>query len=62
MPSGSAAAAPKGPDTVKPEKQEEEEEEEAVNNDDKLFCVCKTKYDEDQFMIACNNFSVFTYL
>ena len=52
MPSGSAA--PEGADAVKPEKQEEEEEEEAVNDDDKLYCVCKTKYDEDRFMIACD--------
>lgn len=46
MPGGSA-----GPDDVKSEKQEEEETSE---EDDKLYCVCKTKYDEDKFMIACD--------
>ncbi|KAF9456367.1 hypothetical protein BDZ94DRAFT_1177874, partial [Collybia nuda] len=45
MPGGSA-----GPET---EKQEEEEEEDQ-HEDDKLYCVCKTKYDEDRFMIACD--------
>jgi COMPASS component SPP1 len=52
MPGGSAA--PEGADAVKPEKQEEEEEEDMANDDDKLYCVCKTKYDEDRFMIACD--------
>lgn len=37
----------------KAEKQEEEEESDA-NEDDKLYCVCKTRYDEDRFMIACD--------
>ncbi|KAF9499712.1 hypothetical protein BDN71DRAFT_1350382, partial [Pleurotus eryngii] len=23
-------------------------------DDDKLYCVCKTKYDEDRVMIACD--------
>lgn len=45
MPGGSA-----GPETEKQEEEEEEEEHE----DDKLYCVCKTKYDEDRFMIACD--------
>ncbi|KAI0348003.1 hypothetical protein BDW22DRAFT_1321109 [Trametopsis cervina] len=31
----------------------EEPEEEAVV-DDKLYCICKTKYDEDRVMIACD--------
>lgn len=31
---------------------EEPEEEEVV--DDKLYCICKTKYDEDRVMIACD--------
>ena len=52
MPGGSAA--PEGADAVKPEKQEEEEDSDAANDDDKLYCVCKTKYDEDRFMIACD--------
>ena len=46
-------AAPEA-DAVNPEKQEEEEDSDAANDDDKLYCVCKTKYDEDRFMIACD--------
>ncbi|KAK7064190.1 hypothetical protein R3P38DRAFT_29481 [Favolaschia claudopus] len=50
MPGGSV-----GPDgsSVQPE----DDEEEAVvvpAEDDKLYCICKTKYDEDRFMIACD--------
>ncbi|KAJ6575165.1 hypothetical protein B0H19DRAFT_1254764 [Mycena capillaripes] len=42
-----------GPDGS--EKPEDEEEEAVVAaEDDKLYCVCKTKYDEDRFMIACD--------
>ncbi|KAJ7786368.1 hypothetical protein B0H16DRAFT_28698 [Mycena metata] len=48
MPGGSV-----GPDGS--EKPEDEEEEAApAAEDDKLYCVCKTKYDEDRFMIACD--------
>lgn len=43
-------------DGVKAEKQEEEEESEEEKEDDKLYCVCKTKYDEDRFMIACDRY------
>ncbi|KAF5377475.1 hypothetical protein D9615_005365 [Tricholomella constricta] len=50
MPSGSVG--PEGGET-KAEKQEEEEESDG-HEDDKLYCVCKTKYDEDRFMIACD--------
>ena len=32
-----------------PENDEAEEKEE-----DKLYCVCKTRYDEDRVMIACD--------
>ncbi|KDR85033.1 hypothetical protein GALMADRAFT_107659, partial [Galerina marginata CBS 339.88] len=53
MPAGSASVGPES-DAVKAEKQEEEEESDAENEDDKLYCVCKTKYDEDRFMIACD--------
>ncbi|RXW19888.1 hypothetical protein EST38_g5984 [Candolleomyces aberdarensis] len=39
----------------KGDKQEEEEEEAAGNDDDnRLYCVCKTKYDQERFMIACD--------
>jgi COMPASS component SPP1 len=48
MPGGSAD--PEG--DPKAEKQEEEESD--GHEDDKLYCVCKTKYDEDRFMIACD--------
>lgn len=43
-----------GGDTPKADKQEEEEDSGAENEDDKLYCVCKTRYDEDRFMIACD--------
>lgn len=42
------------PDAAKAEKQEEEEDSDGPNEDDKLYCVCKTRYDEDRFMIACD--------
>ena len=41
-------------DRSKAEKQEEEEESDAANEDDRLYCVCKTKYDEGRCMIACD--------
>ncbi|KAF8912703.1 hypothetical protein CPB84DRAFT_1841149 [Gymnopilus junonius] len=53
MPGRSASAGPET-EAVKAEKQEEEEESEPEKEDDKLYCVCKTKYDEDRFMIACD--------
>lgn len=49
MPGGSVG--PEG--DPKAEKQEEEEESDG-HEGDKLYCVCKTKYDEDRFMIACD--------
>ena len=33
--------------------QEEDADEEA-EGDDKLYCICKTSYDEDRVMIACD--------
>ena len=42
-----SAAKPKAP-----LQEEEESEDEAV--DDKLYCICKTNYDEDKVMIACD--------
>ncbi|KAF7310946.1 PHD-type domain-containing protein [Mycena chlorophos] len=48
MPGGSV-----GPDgSEKPD--EEEDEPMPVAEDDKLYCICKTLYDEDRFMIACD--------
>lgn len=41
-------------DRGKAEKQEEEEESDAANEDDRLYCVCKTKYDQERCMIACD--------
>lgn len=29
-------------------------EEAEAEEDDKLYCICKTKYDEDRVMIACD--------
>ncbi|EJF66659.1 hypothetical protein DICSQDRAFT_164500, partial [Dichomitus squalens LYAD-421 SS1] len=41
--------------TPKPKAQpEEEEESEEDAVDDKLYCICKTNYDEDKVMIACD--------
>ncbi|EKM61003.1 uncharacterized protein PHACADRAFT_247293 [Phanerochaete carnosa HHB-10118-sp] len=37
---------------VQDEKDEKEEEEREV--DDRLYCVCRTPYDEDRVMIACD--------
>lgn len=53
--SGISGGTPVGDvDVVKAEKQEEEEEDVVDNDDDKLYCLCKTKYDENRFMIACD--------
>lgn len=42
---------------VELEKDPEAEEDEAEDKeDDKLYCVCKTKYDEDRVMIACDRY------
>ncbi|KAJ7169926.1 hypothetical protein C8R46DRAFT_1265823 [Mycena filopes] len=49
MPGGSL-----GPDGSEKPEDEEEEVLIAAAEDDKLYCVCKTKYDEDRFMIACD--------
>ena len=61
MPSGSVA--PEG-DTKNLEKDQELEAEEEGNDDDKLYCVCKTKYNEDRVMIACDRCfdSLFTFV
>ncbi len=32
----------------------EDEDEDATDEDDKLYCICRTKYDEDRVMIACD--------
>lgn len=54
MPGGSV-----GPEGEQPQAEKQEEEEGSDGHeDDKLYCVCKTKYDEDRFMIACDR-SVF---
>ncbi|OJT12956.1 Nucleosome-remodeling factor subunit BPTF [Trametes pubescens] len=51
--SRSASVMPAPPEPAsKPQEEEEEEEEEVV--DDKLYCICKTSYDEDRVMIACD--------
>ncbi|KAG6845809.1 hypothetical protein H0H87_003863 [Tephrocybe sp. NHM501043] len=49
MPSGSA-----GPEGSEAKAEKQEEEEESEREEDKLYCVCKTTYDEDRFMIACD--------
>ncbi|KAJ3576668.1 hypothetical protein NP233_g296 [Leucocoprinus birnbaumii] len=47
MPTGSVE-----PEVERKSEEKEEESEEAA--DDKLYCVCKTKYDEERVMIACD--------
>lgn len=56
MPGGSV-----GPDGSEKPEDEEEDALAVAAEDDKLYCVCKTKYDEDRFMIACDKcvFSAF---
>ncbi|KAJ7361690.1 hypothetical protein DFH08DRAFT_844892 [Mycena albidolilacea] len=49
MPGGSV-----GPDGSEKPEEEEEDPLAAAAEDDKLYCICKTKYDEDRFMIACD--------
>ncbi|KAG6878408.1 hypothetical protein C0993_007590 [Termitomyces sp. T159_Od127] len=49
MPNGSM-----GPEGGEAKAEKQEEEEESDQEDDKLYCVCKTTYDEDRFMIACD--------
>ncbi|KAF9270259.1 hypothetical protein L218DRAFT_952430 [Marasmius fiardii PR-910] len=56
--SRSASALPGG--SVGPEESSKPEEgaedsDAAANDDDKLYCVCKTRYDEDKSMIACDS-------
>ncbi|KAI0322727.1 hypothetical protein OF83DRAFT_1161093 [Amylostereum chailletii] len=46
-------------DKDKPKAAEEEEEEES-DSEGKLYCICKTKYDDEKVMIACDRrFSFF---
>lgn len=44
------------PDKDKTPKVDEgsKEDEEAGDEDDKLYCICRTRYDEDKVMIACD--------
>jgi COMPASS component SPP1 len=35
-------------------------EDDHIIEDDKLYCVCKTKYDEDRVMIACDRYALVT--
>lgn len=51
MPNGSI-----GPEGSEAKAEKQEEEEESDQEDDKLYCVCKTTYDEDRFMIACDRY------
>jgi COMPASS component SPP1 len=42
----------------KPGQEKEEKEDEGKDGmdevDDRLYCVCRTSYDEDRVMIACD--------
>lgn len=53
MPGRGASAGPES-DAVRADKQEDDESDAGAGDDDKLYCVCKTRYDEDRFMIACD--------
>ncbi|KAJ4486197.1 hypothetical protein J3R30DRAFT_1468583 [Lentinula aciculospora] len=44
-----------GPELEGQTKEEEKVEEKEEEEDDKLYCLCKTKYDEDKPMIACDS-------
>ncbi|KAJ3985643.1 hypothetical protein F5890DRAFT_1508673 [Lentinula detonsa] len=44
-----------GPEVDGQAKEEDKEEEKEEEEDDKLYCLCKTKYDEDKPMIACDS-------
>jgi len=46
--------------SVEPESEPKYDEKEDEPTDNKLYCVCKTKYDEDRFMIACDRFVFFS--
>ena len=50
--SRSTSVAPVGMEAEKKAEEVAEVEEEAA--DDKLYCICKTTYDEDRVMIACD--------
>ena len=46
------SVVPEADGKVEPDEVEEDEDE--AKEDDKLYCVCKTRYDEDRVMIACD--------
>jgi COMPASS component SPP1 len=49
------SVVPEADGKVEPDKDVEvEEDEDEAKEDDKLYCVCKTRYDEDRVMIACD--------
>lgn len=52
--STSVMPAPHDADKATDKKVANEEPEEEAVVDDKLYCICKTKYDEDRVMIACD--------
>jgi COMPASS component SPP1 len=63
MPSG--IAVPEGDiemAVVEPEKDPEAEEDGEDKEDDKLYCVCKTRYEEDRVIIACDRYVFDSYL
>jgi COMPASS component SPP1 len=53
MAGGSAVPEADGKAEIDKDAEVEEKEDEA-KEDDKLYCVCKTRYDEDRVMIACD--------
>lgn len=54
--SRSASVKPAGWEHMPPIERNDRVPEPDSSEDDKLYCVCKTKYDEDRFMIACDRY------
>lgn len=47
---------PSAPEAEKAEVEEATSEVVEEATDDKLYCVCKSLYDEDRVMIACDRY------
>lgn len=42
--------------------KEDEKDEEGKEVDDRLYCVCRSLYDEDRVMIACDRYDPFSII
>ncbi|KLO14429.1 hypothetical protein SCHPADRAFT_939500 [Schizopora paradoxa] len=54
MPRASVDPEPEKDKTPKIDEERAKDDEEAGDEDDKLYCICRTRYDEDRVMIACD--------